>query len=157
MEAATEPPEILAILRQPGGPVLEVPIGVKGDWDPSDQARAMLRSTQHWRWILNGYTSYWPKGFPERMALVEKLPDPAALAALRDETHLELIVVHLDDFQRRQRAACQKAVVTRGIDPGVCGRLGESDRDRWESAALAYPGLRLLTRTPNTLLFAVNP
>ncbi|HUK62247.1 MAG TPA: hypothetical protein VLV15_02900, partial [Dongiaceae bacterium] len=157
MEAATEPPEILAILRQPGGPVLEVPIGVKGDWDPSDQARAMLRSTQHWRWILNGYTSYWPKGFPERMALVEKLPDPAALAALRDETHLELIVVHLDDFQRRQRAACQKAVVTRGIDPGVCGRLGESDRDRWESAALAYPGLRLLTRTPNTLLFAVTP
>jgi len=157
MEAATEPAEILSILRQPGGPVLEVPIGVKGDWDPSDQARAMLRSTQHWRWILNGYTSYWPAGFPERMALVEKLPDPAALAALREQTRLELIVVHLDDFQRRQRATCRDAATARGVDPHVCVRLGEADRARWESAAIAHPGLRLVTRTPDTLLFAVNP
>ncbi len=157
MEAATEPEALLPILRQPGGPLLEVPIGVKGDWDPSDQARAMLRSTQHWRWLLNGYTSYWPAGFPERMAQVEKLPDPDALDALYRETKLELVLVHLDDFQRRKQAACRDAFTARGFDPRPCVRFGADDRARWETVALAHPRLRLVTRTADTLLFAVNP
>jgi hypothetical protein len=155
MEAATEPDEILATLRRPGGPLLEIPIGTKGDWDPSNQASAMLRSTRHWRWILNGYTSYWPAGFPERMALVERLPDPDALAALRADTHLELIHVHLDEFQHRQQTACRKAVAQHRLDPRLCASYGAAERARWESVALGHPSLRLVTRTSDTLLFAV--
>jgi len=48
----------------------------------------------HHRRLLHGYRGYWPAGFPEWMALAERLPDPGALAALRCETSVEAILVH---------------------------------------------------------------
>jgi hypothetical protein len=82
---------VVRALRQPGGPVLEVPVQGTAHLP---HARAMYRSIFHWRPLLNGYGSYWPVGFPERMALAGRLPAPDALDALRRETGLAAIVVH---------------------------------------------------------------
>jgi hypothetical protein len=97
---------LLQVLAHGEGPVLELPVdprrgapGLRG-LRPTEaataslQARAMYRSVFHWRPILNGYLSFWPASFPGRMALAQRLPDPAALAALRDETGLTAVLVH---------------------------------------------------------------
>src|SRR5262249_3716874 len=85
-------PPIMKVLRRPGGPLLELPANPPRQTGPPDaavprgpylDARAMYRSTYHWRPLLNGYSSYWPPGYVERMTLAQELPDPAALATLR--------------------------------------------------------------------------
>jgi len=119
---------LLAILRRPGGPLLELPAE-----NIVQAAQAMYRSIFHWRPLLNGYASYWPEGFAERMALARRLPDADALATLRAETDLELILVH--------------------ADPGAPKRadwLGLADRGGRED-------LRLLARDGPDLLFVVAP
>jgi hypothetical protein len=87
----------LSILREPGGPLLEFPpLLSPPDRAPVWHARAMYRSIFHGRKILNGYASYFPAGFIERMSVAAHLPDPSALAQLRQETGLELVWVHTD-------------------------------------------------------------
>src|SRR5262245_31635453 len=65
--------------------------------NPKAHAPAMYRSTYHWQPLLNGYGSYWPDGFVERMRLAVRLPDPAAVRALRRETGLEFILARVHD------------------------------------------------------------
>src|SRR5207244_3512331 len=57
---------ILQVLEHSRGPLLEVPVGRGVPWPPF-HAAAMYRSTFHWRPLLNGYSSYYPAGFAERM------------------------------------------------------------------------------------------
>jgi hypothetical protein len=64
----------------------------------------MYRSIFHRHDVLNGYVSYWPSGFAERMALAERLPDPDALAELRRETGLAYIWVHGRDLAESRTA-----------------------------------------------------
>jgi hypothetical protein len=85
--------EMLAAVRAQPGPLLELPIFADGR-DILMHAKAMFRSTLHWRPLLNGYASFWPAGFETRMALASRLPDAEALAALRRETGLTGILVH---------------------------------------------------------------
>src|SRR5207245_10250730 len=92
-------------LRQPGGPHLGLPLGQGGREEPRSQARAMYRSTFHWRPLLNGYSSYWPSAHPRRMQLARRLPDPDALQALRAETGLEMILVHAAEVGSAERAS----------------------------------------------------
>ena len=101
LHEALEPTSpVLAVLRRPGGPLLELPVSeAQGVVGAAPQARAMYRSIFHWRRLVNGYHGYWPAGFAERMALAERLPEPEALAALRRETGLELLL-----FTRRTSA-----------------------------------------------------
>jgi hypothetical protein len=82
---------VMRALADPGGPLLELPVGS----NPRGHTAAMYRAIYHRRPILNGYNGYWPAGFPERMASACALPDPAALEQLRRETGLELILLHL--------------------------------------------------------------
>jgi hypothetical protein len=119
-------------LRAPGGPVLDLPVGPGGVL-PLWHTRAMYRSIFHWRPLVNGYDSYWPEAFPERMALAARLPDAEALAALRAETGLEMILVHLNELGDAERAAWQ-----------AVGDGGRRD-------------LRLETRDGDDVLFAVSP
>jgi hypothetical protein len=123
---------VVAALRAGTGPVLELPVGSKGTqaWP---HARAMYRSIFHWRPLLNGYSSYWPAGFPERMALAMRLPDADALDELRRETGLRHVVVDAGYLDARARATW------RGI------------ADAGTSA-----GLRLVARDGDLLLFAVE-
>jgi hypothetical protein len=90
-------------LRAGSGPLLELPAKV-----PEDHARAMYRSIYHGRPILNGYDGYWPAGFRERMAVAERLPDPAALADLRRQTGLASVLVHAGEFGRSEREFCDQ-------------------------------------------------
>jgi hypothetical protein len=102
MPAISGDSPVIRALQQRGGPLLELPVGSLG-FDAIPNAVAMYRSTFHWRRLLNGYGSYWPPGFLERMALAKQLPDPQALEALRRETGLEAVLVRGGDWSLPQR------------------------------------------------------
>ena len=124
---------IVRALAAGQGPVLELPI-VDPDGSMAVQARAMYRSIYHWRPLVNGYSSYWPPGFRERMVLAARLPDADALARLRAETGVDAIVVDLAAF----RAA------------------DAPRRQAWLAAARGdVPDLRLVVRDGQELLFDV--
>jgi hypothetical protein len=106
--AITGDSAVVRTLRQGRGPVLELPLG-RGGLQPYYHATAMYRSIFHWRPLLNGYSSFWPAGFPERMALAQRLPDPVALEALRAETGLTTLVVRLAMLLPAERAAWMAA------------------------------------------------
>jgi hypothetical protein len=153
---------LMAILRQPGGPLLELPIGAKLAIDlyPDAplQARAMYRSIFHGRPLLNGYNGYWPAGFPERMALARRLPDAEALTALRHETGLELILVHVRLFGGIEREVCRK-LARAGPPPPICATdFGAEERRAWLEvmARGRRDDLRLVVRDGGDLLFAVG-
>jgi hypothetical protein len=117
-------------LRDGHGPVLELPLAPNGI-RAGPHASAMYRSIFHWRPLLNGYSSYWPDGFRDRMALALRLPEPDALATLRRETGLTNVVV--------------------GLRP-----LSPDARAQWERlAAGARSDLRLVVRDRDELLFEV--
>jgi hypothetical protein len=88
---------VLQVLRETGGPTIEVPLPWIWPMTPTAHAPAMYRSIFHWQPLVNGYGSYWPAGFPERMRLAARLPDPVALRALRRETGLEFILARVHD------------------------------------------------------------
>jgi hypothetical protein len=113
MAAPSVSPGLRQALAQSSGPILVLPAATV-----RAHATAMYASLFHGRPLLNGYASYWPAGFAERMKLVCRLPEPDALAILRQQTGLETIVVHLvgmaflDSF--------------RGIAPYGCNLPGKS-------------------------------
>jgi len=84
-------------LGAPEGVVLELPLPRQWPTNPMAHAPAMYRSIFHWPPLLNGYGSYWPDGFEQRMRLAARLPDPEALDALRRETGLRFILARLTD------------------------------------------------------------
>jgi hypothetical protein len=133
VQAVSGDTAVVRALREPGGPLLEVPVGLTPyGCIPGYHARAMYRAIHHGRPLLNGYSGYWPAGFLERMALAERLPDPAALAALRRDPGLGAILVS-----------------TRDLPPPLAAR--------WEAAAAARDGaLRLVVRDGGDLLFSVG-
>ena len=106
---------LVQALRASSGPVLELPLGRAGI-SPGPHARAMYRSIFHWRPLLNGYGSYFPAGFAERMAVAERLPDASALATLAQETGLATVVVHTQELPPAERAAWR--AVAEGRGPG---------------------------------------
>jgi hypothetical protein len=126
---------LMPVLRRSAGPLLELPVahGSRGARAAILHADAMYRSIFHWRPLLNGYSGYWPADFPRRMALAKRLPHPAALAALREETGLEQILVHT-------------------------GRLARIGRHRWLRVAgdTERNDLRLVARSGGDLLFEVR-
>jgi hypothetical protein len=96
-DAPVSDTELLRHLRARQGPVLELP-----SWDPAigkpglrANAVAMYRATEHWRPLLNGYSSYWPAGYLERTLLTTRLPGPDALHRLVCETGVRSILVNL--------------------------------------------------------------
>ncbi len=131
LERSQGPPGFVAALRRSRGPLLELPIDVRHHHGRAAnlQARAMVRSISHWRPLLNGYSSFWPEGFRERMELASRLPDPGALAALRRETGLEHVLV-----RRGPATLAWEALAERG---------GRDD-------------LRVVAWTADDLLFAVG-
>jgi hypothetical protein len=73
--------------------VLHLPIHYFQDAYPTDEATYMLDSTWHWAKILNGFSGGVPLGFLERMQTLRTLPEPAALALVR-ELGVDVIAVH---------------------------------------------------------------
>jgi hypothetical protein len=120
---------MVAQMRAAGGPVVELPAGL----NPWRHTAAMYRAIFHGQPLLNGYGSYWPAGWSERMALADRLPDLDALAALRRETLLAMVLVHT-------------------------GGVAADRRARWLQLAEGAPGgaFRLVSRDGAALLFAVD-
>jgi hypothetical protein len=85
----------LIFLRSGRGTVLELPIGAL-HLDTESHARAMYRSTRHWRTLLNGYASYYPATFPVLVELARRAPAADALAELRRDAGLETIVLRTE-------------------------------------------------------------
>lgn len=140
---ATLRPSLLDAIRHTPGPLLELPVGGTITADntipekfriATAQAEAMCRSIFHWRPILNGYSSFWPVGYPERMALASRLPDPQALDALRRTSGLTSVLVRLPGLPPAERLMWLRFAETGG----------RSD-------------LRLVARDDNELLFDVPP
>lgn len=102
--APAVPATLLPILRASRAPLLELPAGT-GPGSEAAQALAMYHSIWHWRPLLNGYSSYWPVGFPERMAEAERLPEPDALQRLVETTGLGAVWVHTQALAPERRAA----------------------------------------------------
>jgi hypothetical protein len=125
---------VMRHLRRPGGPLLELPVRAEIQWFMlMAQTNAMYRSLFHPRPVLNGYTSYWPSGFQDRMQLASQLPDPVALAALRRHPGVELVLVQLD-FMPMEHGQAWRA-------------LAETP---------TRSDLQLVASTPNLLLFQVR-
>ncbi|HZR82439.1 MAG TPA: hypothetical protein VFD92_15200 [Candidatus Binatia bacterium] len=124
---------IVEALRAGSGPLLELPLG-PFDVLPPFHARAMYRSIFHGRPLLNGYNSYFPAGFRERMALASRLPDAEALAELRRTTGLSQVLVQTAEIADPERRAA------------------------WlELARGPRADLALVARDGDTLLFALRP
>ena len=130
--APTVPAGLLPPLRASREPLLEVPLAPGGVVE-NDHAAAMYHSIAHWRPLLNGYSSYWPTDFPQRMADAARLPDPVALDRLVETTGLAMVWLH-------------------------AARLSPAARAAW----FAPPGdgahrLQLVARSGTELLYAVVP
>jgi hypothetical protein len=149
---------VMGVLRRPGGPLLELPASIPPRLAEASgmlevpvfaDVRAMYRSIHHWRPLLNGYSSYWPRGHAERIALAQELPDPAALAALRRETGLELLLVHVGDYASWRHFVCR-------VPRAACARDGDIPSRAWLAAAAGRRDLRLVaSEGPDELLFRV--
>jgi hypothetical protein len=131
-----DPPQgdsaLVALLRQGRGPVLELPVSQLRS-DAVVQARALYRSILHGRPVVNGYSSFVPPGFLQRMQLASEFPAESAMAALTAETGPLTVVVHLPS-------------------------LAVPEREAW--LALTRPGapsrVHLLARVENALVFGVR-
>ena len=130
---------VLAVLRTSGGPTLEVPLPRDKPVKPAAHAPAMYRSIFHWQPVLNGYSSYWPVGFPERMAFAARLPDPSALRKLRRDTGLVYVLARVNDGQP--------------VDASL-----EAERKEWLDLAQrgGRPDLQLVASDDRLLLFRVT-
>ncbi len=73
--------------------VLHLPIHHFREAYATDEATYMADSTWHWARILNGFSGGEPRGFMDRMRTLSALPDPAAVALLR-EMGVDVIAVH---------------------------------------------------------------
>jgi hypothetical protein len=134
MPAPERPPAtIVRALVSDGGPVVEVPPGTESSvTDPTPQAHAMFHSIGSWQPLLNGYSSYYPRGFVERMTLAAALPERSALDRLVAEAGLHLVWVHTD-------------------------RLSPEAAERWQAVAGGDDrGVRLVAHESADLLFAVE-
>lgn len=132
-EPPTIPRSFLPILGAGREPLLELPLN--GPVNPPGHTLAMFHSIAHWRPLLNGYSSYWPAGFRERMVQASRLPNPDVLASLAESTGLSLIWVHSQWLRPKGRGAWEEPP--------------RSDGKR--------RGLTLVARDGDELLFAVDP
>lgn len=101
---------VAAAVRTAPAPVLELPVGnaqlgsdARGG-APDLQARAMVRATLHGQPTLNGYSRFWPRGFPAILDLARRLPDDEAARELRRRTGMGFVLVNLRDLPPNERA-----------------------------------------------------
>ena len=92
------------------GPVLEIPWPMDFGADAVEGSRYTLASTLHWKPILNGFTAYRPPSYAFLQRVAQTLPDPEAVARLRELAGLRWIVVHVDRLSPTQRGAWQRPV-----------------------------------------------
>ena len=60
---------------------------------PTPEAVYMLDSTHHWARVINGFSGGEPRGFRQRLAALDALPDDRGVAALA-ELEVDLVAIH---------------------------------------------------------------
>jgi hypothetical protein len=125
IEAAPVPGPEAMILRAGSGPVLVLPVG-NPRVESRAHAAAMYCSVAHWRTLLNGYSSYHPANFRERMELAQRLPNEAVLDTLRRDTKLTNIVVHAAGMPGLTTDAWRRAIEANRLS-GVRIDYGDDD------------------------------
>lgn len=86
-------PPVYRFLRQlPDGVVVELPVPARSGLAAID-VDYMFWSTKHWRKLVNGYSGYYPRSYQATLDRLNSLPDPTALAWLR-ERNVRYIIVH---------------------------------------------------------------
>jgi hypothetical protein len=128
---AQVPPVYRELAQREPGPVLELPVGVTLKEVPSAVQNTWYEyfSIFHWRPLVNGYASYWPPRLEIEMPMARALPAARALANLVDCTRVRWIVAHTEHMAAHERDAFSRAT----------------------------PGLRLVERFGDDLLFEVAP
>lgn len=115
--APAVPDAFARFLRATRGPVIQVPPGRDGGIRPQTQATAMYRSIGRWYPLMNGYASYYPRGFERRMRIARHLPHPKALAELVRSTGLGTIWVDGEALSPRDRRRWQQVNAGQGLIP----------------------------------------
>jgi hypothetical protein len=103
----------LAAAPRPG-PVVVLPM-----WRPPEEYREaarLLGSTAHWRPLVNGYASFFPRGHWETVETLSLFPAPPALARLR-LLGVRYVVVHPGEAPRPERARLEAALAA--LPPGL--------------------------------------
>ena len=86
-------PPVYRFLRQlPDGVVVELPVPARSGLAGMDVDYTFW-STKHWRKLVNGYSGYYPPAYQATLDRLNSLPDPAAVAWLR-ERNIRYIVIH---------------------------------------------------------------
>jgi hypothetical protein len=86
-------PPVYRFLRQlPDGVVVELPVPARAGLAELD-LDYMFWSTKHWHKLVNGYSGYYPPSYPATLERLNSLPDPTAIAWLR-ERNVRYIIVH---------------------------------------------------------------
>jgi len=116
---------LVQALNSGSGTVLELPTN---PLRPLRDADAMYRAIFHQRPLINGYNGYWPSGYPDRVALAKKLPDPESLAELVRGTDLTHVVVHPRALPPAERRRWRKLANMPG---GALVRQAQGPRGRW--------------------------
>jgi len=92
------------VLASSNGAVLEVPAPMRAQYVQRSllQSDYMLRSTNHWRPLVNGHTGYAPWWYGALYDELVRLPEKASLEALAELTDIKWIVVHRDLLAERE-------------------------------------------------------
>ncbi|MGH7893540.1 MAG: discoidin domain-containing protein [Candidatus Binatia bacterium] len=131
----------------PGGdPIIELPIG-----RPDLDAGYMVRSTAHWRPMLNGYTGFAPAATYLR-ALFYPFPDPSSQRLLVD-LGVRYAILHPAELPAPRANVCTQ--IASGKYPGLAVRYADRDTCAVEilgaPPAPVHPPDRLVPRTALTL------
>ena len=98
----TAPPLDAFLRQQPDGVVAHFPMP-RGYRLPGQEPQYLYGSTFHWKPLVNGYSGYYPPTYVRRLRAMEKFPEPAALAYLREE-HVRYLVIHESFYKERAEA-----------------------------------------------------
>ena len=144
------------ILAASTGAVLEIPGPMRSQYLMRSllQADYMLRSTNHWRPLVNGHTGYTPWWFAALFDELPYLPERASLEAVAELTDIEWIVVHhelVDDKEWASWHAAAESVpwlrVIVADDAVLLLRLERPRRTTWAASLAAgrpLPGATVL-------------
>jgi hypothetical protein len=121
---------VLSIL--PPGPVIEFPFPYVST-DFHSHTRAMLRSTENWLPLVNGYSDFIPSDFYQLALPINGFPDAASFALLKARG-VRYVIVRLADY-----GAFREPLLARFVPYGSHLRLLTDDQDVQLYEILSWP------------------
>ncbi len=92
----------------PPGPVVVLPLYPEPE--AYSEARRLLGSTVHWQPLVNGYSGFFPPGYWETVDALNRFPEAAAVARLR-ELGVRHVVLYWRELPRERRVWVDQALL----------------------------------------------